>query len=131
MDTEFVEKYYRMDPETEELIFGDQLEINMVVLRNAHEDRVELKHQNAWRDWERYKAFVENRWGLITDIRTEGTEIRFIAMYADGFKAGRSTVAGEVWIVRKETIAPGSADPEKDDVSPEVRSIWNHLDAEQ
>lgn len=105
-----VDQYLPMDPETENVIFGEELEVGMEVLvesdlRTDHLDRG--GYQTA------ENAFLRdenNRWCCIERFKrrkvSDNVEgIRwFIGVYADGTKAVRMTLPYIGWVVKKDTI---------------------------
>lgn len=122
MTTEFAPKIYVMDPETEDILYGDQLKKNMVVLIWLNEYRQDPSKQNNWDAQERAEAAVMNRWCLITDeIRQlDNGKLSFIGMYADGSKSPRVHGPSASWYVKKDSMAQGSPfsqDYDEDDES--------------
>jgi len=86
---------YVLDPETEDLIWGDQLEEGMVVLI---EDAVICRtdsHGGLKKRWETVK------WCQVTSLRRQGDSIRFIGVYDDGAKAARRYHQDYAWFVKK------------------------------
>jgi hypothetical protein len=99
----FVPKYYRMDPETEDVIFAAGLAAGMVVLEENPEDRSRL--ENDQHDWERERLLKNNRWCTVSGVQSnEGGSIFFLATYEDGTKSRRVTQHSRAWYVKIDSI---------------------------
>jgi hypothetical protein len=98
-----VEGTYLIDPETEDLIWGDELQEGMVVLlEDAFLGRGRLGKDKA--DLERV------RWCLVTKLRFEdahggsGRLSKFIGVYGDGSKASRVYNTSFAWYVKRDSM---------------------------
>lgn len=105
---------YTMDPETEDLIYGDKLENGMVVMIEASLVRGSVDSTSKY---EQERALTANRWCEVTELRVrprygeEGPDplIKFIGLYADGTKRERTYSGGYCWFVKKDSL-PKPAD---------------------
>jgi hypothetical protein len=116
----FVGKFYSMDPETEDLIFGSQLQNGMVVLVEDPMLRGDPSKTHPTPADERHVRQA-NRWAEVTERRRMGTRsgevhIRFIAVYADGTKAARVYLDTIAWLVKKDSM-PVKEKPSLGDLS--------------
>lgn len=100
-----VDKFYMMDPKTEEFIpDGRSLADGMVVLiadskfRGRFPDDMDL-------DWSRDRLLENNRWCTVSGIRIKGDAIMFVASYSDGTKRKRQANIEDAWFVKKDSIA--------------------------
>lgn len=100
---DIVSKSYRLNPETDDLIFGDKLKNGMVVLIDSDYRGGE----NMTDSYDLQKLLVENRWCEVSQLRTEENKIiYFIGLYVDGQKVIRSSESFYGWIVKKNTMDP-------------------------
>lgn len=106
---DIVPRTYRLDPETEELFYGEDLEEGLVVLLEYWQDRADEKMtaspNNAG------NLLVQNRWCRVTDLRRQGDNSYFIGVYKDGHKTIRSSSNTTGWYVKKDSI-PEPTKPE-------------------
>lgn len=96
---DIVSQKYRLDPETDDLIYGDALENGMVVL--SEDGRYSEK---AVAGGYTTNLPVVNRWCEVTQVRGEEDGVYFIALYADGHKTVRGTSETSGWLVKKASI---------------------------
>lgn len=81
----FEDKYYQMDPRTEDLLYdGSGLIEGMVVLIESPDQRVDVDEELIGVRLER--AMRYNRWALVTHIELNEALVEFIAVYQDGSK---------------------------------------------
>lgn len=108
MNTSFVNKFYELDPETEDLVpYGDLLMDGMVVLIESPMERARIEltmTENTVRD-----ARVNNQWCKVTDARIfpvgeHGEEVRFVGIYPDGSKFQRAMNTSRAWYVKIDSI---------------------------
>lgn len=95
-------KNQAMNPETDDLLYGDELDDEMLVL-TAPEFRGD---QDSKTD----KLLRDNRWCRITKLREETGGIFFIGVYEDGQKYLRHSLPLQPWVVKKHTIPVTSED---------------------
>lgn len=105
--TEFVDKYYEMDPETEDVLHNGTLVVDdMKVLVESPMHR-EVIHENM-DSANIYNAKTKNRWATVeqSKVALHGNQhvLTFIAVYDDGVK--RKIVHGVefAWLVKKDSI---------------------------
>lgn len=117
--TVFVDKFYEMDPQFEDLIpEGTQLRDGMIVLLEDSTLRSDPDALLSKYDEERMREV--NRWCTVSELtvrrRFDRNEmgdvideasplISFIAIYADGTKKKRTYDASYAWIVKLESIS--------------------------
>lgn len=109
--SEYVPVDFAMDPVTDDLIFGDELEVGMVVLVEdlvTRETRDPNKHYDGVSDehmaYIRAKADETARWCRIVRLRKDGEIITFVGLYSDGTKRTRTYNQAYAWFVKKNTI---------------------------
>ena len=104
---------YVMDPETEDLVYGDELREGDIVLIES--GLIRLSIPKNWADvheYDRLKTLENSRWCVITKLRRptgyedHNTILNFIGVYEDGTKMSRSFSGTYAWF-RK--LVPASA----------------------
>lgn len=99
----FVDKWYTNDPQTEDVIYGDDLKNGMIVLLNRRtihrEDPKNIRNEN-----ERERLLTQNRYCEVTGLRRRGDLVQFIGVYPGGTKVDRTYSNSYTWIVRKDTM---------------------------
>lgn len=95
-----VDRFYAMDPKTDDVVFGKNLQHGMVVLIEEITSRCDMnsKHTNG--------ALVKNRWCTVTQLSWDRRQdlVQFIGEYDDGFKATRIYANHMGWIVKKSSV---------------------------
>lgn len=119
--TQFVPKYYTMDPEREDLLpNGTHLRNGMQVLVESSNFRSSLAYIDT-QAGELDRALKYNRWCTVSDVEAlevEGTKsVSFIAKYEDGTKRQMVRSVWCAWYVRIDTI------PEKDELTDEMEAL--------
>ena len=96
--------YYMMNPETEDLVYGDELRDGDIVLIETGLVRFSIpKNWAEVREYERVKTLENSRWCMITKLRrTPGYGdsnwiLNFIGVYEDGTKMSRSFSESYAW----------------------------------
>lgn len=123
-ETMFVDQYYVMDPEFEDLLPGGMdLKEGMVVLIGDSTHRMDIPHAILKGGWFLESARKDNRWCTVTNLEVEthheydrrtGELVRsfpvvtFIGVYGDGTKYKRSFDMNIPWLVKKDSIPPES-----------------------
>lgn len=106
--TEFVSKYYEMNPETDELVpNGHGLKEGMVVLFDNCLLRNEPRNENTPKsllEENIYKTREKNRWCAVKDLEYEGEQMSFIGVYEDGTTRRREFDVKEAWLVKKCSV---------------------------
>lgn len=105
--TEFVSKYYEIDPVTEDVLHNGTLVIDdMKVLIETSSIRVEI--QANMTEGELYAARTYNRWATVTESKVKTIHdqavLTFVALYDDGTKRKITQDANLAWIVKKDSI---------------------------
>jgi hypothetical protein len=100
----FVPYAYTNDPDTEDLIFGDMVQIGMVVIKadavfRGNPDGIEMKSLS-----ERTEILKDARWCRVEDIRRRGDHLTIIGLYADGSKATHMISDDFGWYVKKASM---------------------------
>lgn len=101
-----VDKFYRLDLESDDFVFGTELQDGMIVLADVpyrHErDSFNVQHI------EDYVLDVRNRWCEVTKRMTLDNDgnIAFIAVYIDGQKVARRSTKDQGWLVKKNVVTP-------------------------
>lgn len=110
---DIVPKNYKIDNEHEVILYGDELEDDMVVLTEGQR-RDETDPQNS------PDLLIRNRWCVVKRIRFEESGIYFIAQYADGEMVVRQSAPASGWIVKKSSI------PEPQEQQPPAPGTLGH-----
>lgn len=119
MSSLFVEKFYEMDPQFEDLLpNGTHLKDGMVVLLEDSLHRADPSRINE-NPYEAEKARAVNRWATVSHVeviqrweRNDHGEViggysplvTFVATYGDGTKKKRSYDASFAWIVKLDSL---------------------------
>jgi hypothetical protein len=112
--SEFIEQYYEMVPETEDVMpSGEDLEEGMRVVvedptsrKNLDELRYHIERGTAFSPALLATARMTNRWCEVTDVAIWDDEgyITFVGVYDDGVKRQRKHPIDTAWIVKKDSI---------------------------
>ena len=100
----FVPLNYLNDPETEDLIFGDQLVEDMVVLIEGRLSRANPDNYQTTSPHDQHRIQETARWCRVISIRREDGVITFIGEYGDGTKLKRSYHYSFAWYVKKASM---------------------------
>lgn len=104
---EYVDKYHRMIPKVEDLLFdGTKLRDGMVVVVAEQSYRMEIT--DSLRGESLHLALLMNRWARISDVTLEfvGNEsVVFVATYDDGHKEKRRHPMDWAWLVKVDSIS--------------------------
>jgi hypothetical protein len=104
-DSLFVDKYYVMDAENEDLLFdGTKLRNGMEVLIEApdfREDMMKPLNARAMNG-----ALKYNRWSFVSELQVLPNAVSFIAIYDDGSKRKMDVPRYMAWFVKKHTMPP-------------------------
>jgi hypothetical protein len=99
----FVDKFYEMNPETEELFpSGAYLKDGMVVLLSNFEMRVLTTDWLSTSQYDRAKEV--NRWCKVRDIRITSGLVAFVGEYEDGTMRLRQHPVGLGWLVKHDSM---------------------------
>lgn len=106
--TEYVDRYYEMDPETEDVLPGRFVVEGMRVLVENPLYRNEIPKNDDPRVIS--EARMRNRWATVEKlhiVRSGETEMLcFVAVYDDGTKRMRTLSLDHAWIVKKDSAPP-------------------------
>ena len=100
----FAPRVYPLDPDTEDLIFGDQLVEGMVVLFEDSLLRGDANHIDTESPITRARTLETTRWCRVSSVRRSGHIVVFIGEYADGSKLRRSYAQDYAWFVKKNSM---------------------------
>ncbi len=124
---DYFPKYYTMDPEAEDVLFGHELRNDMVVMIEGAAFKADLDSYDPASSpfVEGLPAYVEdsalrmNRWMTVNRlfIDERDREIHFIGVYEDGTKSAHSWDKNTGWIVKKLSIPDGWLDLDKTGVA--------------
>lgn len=111
--TQFVPKWFEMDPKTDDLIrSGRFLEDGMVVLLEVPDYRLDLEESGGAVERRTNPAMVAqalkwNRWVTVSDPGYAGDELcAFVGVYADGTKKSIEVPDRLAWYVKKKSMPP-------------------------
>lgn len=112
MDNFYVDQYYVMNPETDDLIRGDKLKNGMRVLLESSISRHPIDPKGKYTPEQLVSLDKWNRWCVVSDLRIGSRQTYFIGIYDDGtkFTFGRDLVNG--WYVKKDSIPAPIETPE-------------------
>lgn len=103
--TEYVSKYYEMDPEFEDVVFsGNDLVNGMIVLAEDPIARADDLNEDEATDREISELRMRNRWATVTDLTVTSDQTRFVAVYSDGTKRKRTLGTSHAWLVKKDSM---------------------------
>jgi hypothetical protein len=132
--SEFVKKYYRMNPETEDLLFdGTHLKNGMKVLCANYHSRIDFEggeeEKRRLTPIQQEVLFRNHRWFTISHLKEEGDNIMFVATYDDGTKSKQIVKIVHAWYVKKDSIpmVDGRDSAKLDEVGDVVREaiqLW-------
>ena len=97
---------YIIDPDTEDVIFGDELENDMVVMLDEAILRGDPELIEAAGPYELQRTLETARWCRVDKLHKPDSQgvLRFIGVYADGTKRSRAYGSGYGWIVKKASV---------------------------
>ncbi len=104
----YVTRSFAMNPDTDDLLFGNELTEGMVVLVEDHlfyEDPLILNKKNP-SEYAVSRLNEKQRWCRIERF-ANGTErdlVSFVGVYADGTKRVRTYNKSYAWFVKKDSI---------------------------
>lgn len=101
---ELVERFYVMNPETEDVLpTGEQLRNGMIVLIESAESKAGLEY--AIEPVKLANARKTNRWCEVSELRIwPNSQITFIGIYADGVKCQRTAPVRDAWLVTIDSV---------------------------
>lgn len=102
----FVSKFYRMNPETDDLLpNGRALRVGMRVLIDDTKRRINTNVEGGMSDWQYDNALELNRWcTIVGGLEVSLSQTRFIAQYEDGTKRLRVADTSYPWLVKLDSI---------------------------
>lgn len=117
---EFVDQYYEMDPETDDVLTGgEDLEAGMRVLVEDPVQRINITSLQYYIEHDQphgeilSEARMRNRWCRVTDIVIRDEFVTFVGVYANGVKRQRRHPIDMGWIVKKDSL-PQDSDGENE-----------------
>ena len=101
----YLDKYYEMDPNTDDLLFdGTLLRNDMIVVVGDEQFRGDTTAEMTPSNAERIKMF--NRWCMVSNLVVGREQIAFIATYDDGTKRKIVCDVRWPWLVKLNSIRP-------------------------
>lgn len=98
--TDIVPRKYRLNPETDDLLYADYLQNGMRVLFG----QTEFLYNEAFPQLYNFGLPKVNRWCKVTEIRQEDDVVYFIGVYDDGNKIIRHAHKTVAWLVKKDSL---------------------------
>ena len=107
---------YVMDPKTDDLIFGSDLEVGMVILIEGSTGRANpaSKERHAagtavdegvrWSEYDEVRLQETSYWCRIERLQKSGDILSMICVYADGSKRSRTYNVSWTWFVKKDSV---------------------------
>lgn len=106
----YVDKYYEMDPNTEDLLFdGTFLRNDMIVLPGDPNLRMDTTEQVTPDRAELIRT--RNRWSMVSNLIVSGSSAVFVATYDDGTKRKIVCDVRWPWLVKLNSIRPDEQPP--------------------
>ncbi len=108
--TEYTPEIWTMNPETEGLLRGSEIENGMVVhIEGQSFTRNDPSAHALGVDHEcdKYKCArldVDQRWCVVTDVQFKNGLLSFVGVYSDGVLASRTYNTSWFWYVKKENV---------------------------
>jgi hypothetical protein len=99
----FAPMVYLTDPETEDVVWGDDLRDGMVVILS---DSILMDDPDKFETTDVYtrrRLLEKARWCRITRLRRDGHLVSFIGVYEDGSQFSRTYASSWAWVVKKES----------------------------
>lgn len=137
---DLVYRGFQMNPSTDDLIFGDELKVGMVVLFEDELLRTDPSREQGPNSDGYWTAHIleQSRWCKVEKIRAHSQNdeiVQFVALYADGTKRKRTYNKSYAWYVKKDSIPERTvrvSDPTSlTGSSPEVQLIFTWDDFEE
>ena len=104
----FVPQGYLMNPETDIVISGRQLQNGMIVLLEENLMREDAStHDESTHELARVRAMATSRWCVIRDLSSTSDRNRvrkFIGIYEGGVEISRTYHEDYYWIVKKNSF---------------------------
>jgi hypothetical protein len=101
----FVQKYYRMNPEIEDILFdGTELENGMKVLIEDQNFRQNITLATAMNPEAFDNALRMNRWMEVQNVTVKDNIVEFIGRYDDNTKSKHRFALRTAWLVKKDSI---------------------------
>lgn len=120
-----VDRYYSMNPLTEMLVGGGDLEEGMTVLLAAAVNRWNVSDMTLADKKMIPYALTANRWCKVKDPVVKDGMISFTGLYRDGEERIRRLNICHHWLVKRSSLSPGeegqSNDSKRDEVTKLVR----------
>lgn len=109
--TDIVPQNLPMDPETEDIVYGNELEDGMLVLAVPH-GRCSAEFTATHNPEVFYRVLSDNRWCKVSKIRKDDEErmVHFIGVYEDDQKVVRSSPPNAGWVVKRDSIPKKTGD---------------------
>ena len=99
---DLIPRFYEINPDTENVITGEELQNGMRVLTESYNQRAAIHPEMDEDQLERARR--NNRWCEVTGLRIHGRNVVFIGVYDDGTKRRRTMDVTEAWIVKLDSI---------------------------
>lgn len=110
-----VPKFYRMNPEIEDVVInGGGLANGMKILIDSSDKRVNLAAKSPLEEWEIDRALEVNQWCTVSQLKIIENDVRFLALYEDGTKRVRWVSIRDSWIVKIDSLPDPVLDEEKE-----------------
>lgn len=110
MDIVYVDKFYQMDPQTDDLIRGSNLQKGMKVLIESYGHRMPIidgiPKGASSKEVSRFQADKFNRWCTVSELKMSKHMASFIGIYDDGTKITFDDSPSCGWYVKKNSIPP-------------------------
>lgn len=99
----FVDRFYHMNPQEEDLLFdGTYLRNGMTVLVGDASQRMEITDDMDV--YHRDQAELTNVWYTIAHVMSNQKYVTFLATYEDGMKRKATFTLGIPWLVKMSTL---------------------------
>lgn len=106
--SDYCGKLFSMNPETEDIVRGNELKDGMVVLVEPRDLRFPIDSECSGNSRITFPQIVDvNRWCYVTKLHSgfpTNDRISFVGIYSDGTKAFREYQSGTPWFVKIDSI---------------------------
>lgn len=109
--TDIVPRNYKLNPATDDLVYGDDLVNGMRVLIG----RTTGRYDEGQPELHNAGLPINNRWCVVSRVRVTDDTVFFIGVYEDGHKERRSSALVDIWLVKKWTMPKQEEEPAGDE----------------
>ena len=104
--TDFVDKYYQMDPETDFFCpYAEALHEGWRVITDGPNGKQDLRNQQNWSPSEVENALRRNQWGKVLCVTIDSQDNAWVSLaYDDGITRQAIVNKHHAWLVKKDSV---------------------------